>query len=94
MSSPYKPTADKIGIQIPERHQNATNAIKPIQKEVSIPIKIEPAKPRKIDKMEKIANNDPEAMAAASMGPLLWFNAPQPLIIEANKTMIIPAVNM
>ena len=83
-----------MGIQILERHQKTINTIKPIQKEVSIPIKIEPAKPRKVDRIEQIASNNSEAMTAASMGSLLWFRAPHPLNIEAINNRIMPAVNI
>ncbi|MBW1814629.1 MAG: hypothetical protein JRJ39_13450 [Deltaproteobacteria bacterium] len=81
-----------MGAHIRDKNQNATNAIVPIQKDVSAPIKMEPINPITIEMIEKIARTGPDAIAAASIGPRLWFKIPHPRIIEAIKRIIIPAV--
>ena len=71
ISSPYKPNDDKMGAHIPDRNQKTTNTNKPTQKDVSEPIKMAPNKPRIMETIERIANIEPEAIGAASNGPLL-----------------------
>lgn len=81
-----------MGAHIPDKNQNATNAIIPNQKDVSAPIKMAPINPITIEMIEKIARIGPDAMAAASIGPRLWFNIPHPRNTEAMKKIMIPAV--
>ena len=60
-----------MGAHILEKNQNATNAIILIQKDESDPIKMAPINPKTIEMIEKIATIGPDAIAAASTGPLL-----------------------
>jgi len=88
----YRPKAVKMGAHIPDKNQNATNAIIPTQKDVSAPIKKAPINPMAIEMIDKIARTGPDAITAASIGPRLWFKIPHPRIIEAIKKIMIPTV--
>jgi hypothetical protein len=81
-----------MGAHIPDKNQNATNAITPTQKDVSAPIKMAPINPIIIETIETNASIRGDAMMAASIGPRLWFKIPHPLIIEAINRIMIPAV--
>lgn len=81
-----------MGAHIPDKNQNATNAIIPIQKDVSAPIKKAPINPMAIEMIDKIARTEPDAITAASIGPRLWFNMPHPRNTDAIRSIIIPAV--
>ena len=86
----YRPKVVKMGTHILEKNQKAKKAIIPIQKDVSHPIKIAPIKPITIEMIEKIARTELDAITAASIGPRLWLNQPQPLINDPNSNNKIP----
>ena len=83
-----------MGAHIPDKNQNATNAVVPTQKDVLAPIKMAPINPITVEIIEKIAKTEPDAIAAVSIGPRLWFKIPHPRIIDAIKRIMIPAVTI
>lgn len=98
-SSFYRPRNARIGIQIPDKNQNTANTIRPIHIEVSIPIKIAPTNPKRVVRVVIMASDVPVsdvpvAIRAAPISPLLWFKPPQPLRMDANKSMMAPAVTI
>ena len=81
-----------MGAHIPDKNQNATNAIIPNQKDVSVPIKMAPINPIIVETIETNARIRGDAISGASIGPRLWFKIPHPRNTEAMKRIMIPAV--